>query len=332
MKAFKNFKAWKGAAFLALLFFLSAEVVDRIVAVVGNEVITEQELNRAYNTDELGLMRPDPLSGESALVLTKEQYLDEMIKHKVIEQEVKRQGIHVDTLEVEKAIDRKRDGLGLSPEDFQKALLMQGMTMDQYREQVKDQLITYRLISQEVRGEIEITDEQVKAYYLQHPEKFMEKDKLHLFHIFIPLAADGTTGEAVAQKQLEKIRADIAAGQNFQEMAEKYSKSPTAPSGGDLGWFVISELLPDFREQVAKLKPGEMSPVFVQGKGAHLILLAEIKKGELVPLDKVKDQIHDVLYQQAAMERYDIWLTRLKGRTYIENRLKPAGPSPYLNP
>ena len=324
-----KYRTLTGTLLLALTawVFLSAEVVDRIVAVVGNEVITERELTEAYLSDEYGLMRPDPLSGTSAEKLTLEQYLDEMIKHKVIEQEVVKQGIRVDAIEVEKAIDRKRDSLGLSEDQFEKALLSQGVTMDQYREEVKQQLIAFRLISQEVRGEIEITDEEVQSYYTQHPERFMEKDSLHLRHIFIPFTADGGTGEAAARARLEKIRTDIAAGADFQEMARQYSQSPTAPGGGDLGWFALNELLPEFRDQVSKLDPGQMSPVFVQGKGVHLILLQEIKKGGLRPLENVKDQIRDLLYQEEAMERYDLWLERLKARTYVENRLNPAGTS-----
>jgi parvulin-like peptidyl-prolyl isomerase len=132
--------------------------------------------------------------------------------------------------------------------------------------------------------------------------------------------------------QLEKIRGDIAAGAEFGGMAREYSKSPTAPSGGDLGWFAINELLPEFREQAVALSEGEMSPVFVHGKGAHLILLAEVKKGELMPLDNVRDKIQDIIYQQEAMERYDLWLERLKVRTHIENRLKEADSPHHLNP
>jgi peptidyl-prolyl cis-trans isomerase SurA len=323
---------WKGAALFCLALMLTAEVVDRIVAVVGEEVITEQELNAAYAADDLGLMTPDPLSGALPAKLTRQQYLDEIIKHMVIQQEVKKQGINVDALDVEKAIDRKREGLGLTEKQFENALLQQGITMDQYRKEVKEQLTTYRLISQEVRSEIEVTDQEVQSYYAQHPEKFMEKDTLHLRHIFVPFPPDDPTAEAEAVKQLEGIRASIAAGAEFAEMARKYSKSPTAMNGGDLGWFAINELLPEFRDQVSRLKPGQMSPVFVQGNGAHLVLLQETKKGQLIPLDKVKDQIHDILFQQKALERYDLWFERLKARTYIENRLANPDTSPYPTP
>ena len=318
--------------FLLLLALLGpgarAEVVDRIVAVVGNEAITERELNHAFETDELQLLRPDPITGEVSNPLSREQYLDYLIERKVIAQEVKKQGINVDALEVERAIDRKRENLGLSTEDFQRALSQQGMTMDQYREMVREQLINLRLVSQEVRGEIDITEEEIAAFYQQHSDMFTQKDTIHLRHIFIGFDPNVPGAEAKAVAKLEGIRQEVEQGASFAETAKKVSQSPTASLGGDLGWFSLDELLPEFQKQVEGLAVGQMSPVFVQQPGAHLLLVEEAKKGEPRPLAEVHDQIRDQLYQQEAMERYDLWLQRLKARTHIENRLRDQNPSP----
>lgn len=319
----------KIAMVLAAAILCRAEVVDRIVAVVGNEVITERELDQLYNGDELGLMKADPLSGVEAPHMTREEYLDRLIEAKVIEQEVKRQGIRIDVLEVEKAIDRKRESLGLTEDEFIRALALQGISIEEYREQVKNQLITYRLIGQEVRGEIEVTDEDVLAYYRQHPDQFEEKDKYHLRHIFIAFPANGNTAERKqAVDRLQALRQRALKGEDFTELAKNHSQSPTAPNGGDLGWFELPELLPEFREQVLRLQPGELSPVFVHGNGAHLLLLVEVSRGQVQPLDEVKDHIRDIIFQQYTMERYDLWLERLKARTHIENRLREQGPGP----
>jgi peptidyl-prolyl cis-trans isomerase SurA len=301
----------------------TAEIVDRVVAVVGDEVITYRELDQAYVNDTLGLMQPEPMSGETSSFVSREDYLDKMIERRLIAQEVKRQGIQVDALEVEQAVDRKRESLGLSEDEFTRALAREGITMDQYREQVKEQLITFRLISQEVRGEIDITDEEINAYYLQHPERFYKKDSYHLFHIFIAFAPNsGAPGREAAVAKLEQIREAVANGASFEDMARKHSQSPTADAGGDLGWFAHNELLPAFQAQVKGMAVGQMSPVFVHEGGAHLILVKESRGGEAVAFDQVKDEIRDILFQEEAMERYDLWLGRLKARSYTENRLK----------
>jgi len=311
---------------------LSAEIIDRIIAVVGKEVITERELDRAYSFDDLDLKRPDPLTGATAQALTREEYLKYMIEKMVIDQEVKKQGIRVDALEVERAIDRKRESLSLSEEEFLRALALQGISIEDYREKVKEQLITFQLVSQEVRSEIEVTDEEIRAYYLQHPERFMGKDRLHLRHIFIPIPEDG--GDVAREKieNLERIKGDIEKGRKFEELAKQYSKSPTAPSGGDLGWFTLDELLPEFKEQVMSLEPGRLSPVFIQGNGAHLVLLEEVEKGELIPLEEIHVKIRDIIFQEETMQRYDLWLARLKANTYIENRLQGISSSPLTTP
>lgn len=305
----------------ALALLLSAEVVDRIVAVVGNDAITERELDAAYNSDILGLMRPDPVSNEPVQTLTREQYLDQMINHLVIAQEVKRQGVTVDALEVERTLDRKRESLGLSEEDFVKALQNQGLTMDQYREMIRSQLINLRLVGMEVRSEIDVTEEEITAFYQQHPELFTQKDQVKIRHMMVGFTPGDAESEAKARAKMEAARAEVAAGAAFAEVAVRVSMAPTATSGGDLGWFAIDELMPEFQEQVKGLAVGQMSPVFAQGPGVHLILLEDSKKGELRPIAEVHDPIRDLLFQQEAMERYDLWLERLKARTHIENRL-----------
>jgi len=336
---------------VAVALMARAEVVDRIVAVVGSGVITQSELDRAYNVDSLRLKEPDPITGASYSDIGREDYLDKMIERKVIEQEVRRQGINVGALEVEKAIDRKRESLGISPEEFAEELSKQGISMDDYRAAVKDQLITFRLIGQEVRGEVEVTDQEILNYYNQHLAQFMEKDRLRLSHIFIPFPLPEPepveddkdkkdkkgekkedkplTKEELEERTIEKlkdIRKRIEAGAVFEEMAKEHSKTPTADKGGDLGWFTRDELLPVFRTKIEDLEEGRMCEVFVHGGGAHLILLKEFKQGGMKPLDQVKDQIRDVLFQNEAMERYDLWLDRLKARTHIENRLKKKPP------
>ncbi len=311
------------ALILALATAASAEVVDRVAAVVGDEVITLRELNRAYEEDKLGLMRQDPLLGETAGSVSRERYLDLMIEQKIIQQEVKTQGITIEALDVERAIDRRREKLGLSEEEFSRALAMEGISMDQYREQVREQLITFRLISKEVRGEIEVTDKEIEAYFRQHHEEFRQKPRLRLGHIFIPFPEDGgAAGRDRAVQRTESIRTSIENRQDFARAARKHSQSPTASQGGDLGWFTADELLPVFKKHAQDLGPGEMSPVFTYGEGAHLLMVLEKKAPEQKPLsDEVKDEIRDILYQREAMERRDLWIERLKAGTYVEKRL-----------
>lgn len=328
----KKIRLYLFTVLIAACLLLTGAVVDRIAAVIGNEVITLRELDYAYNTDVFGLMRPESAGGNSAEQMSKEQYLDYMIEQKVIEQEVKRQGIMVDALDVERAIDRKRESLGLTEDQFKTALSRQGLTMEVYRDQVRRQLITYRLISQEVQGEVEVTEEEIQAFYQQNPEAFLEPDKYHLRLIYLPfpIGGDTATGAGAVKSRMADLRQSAVAGKDFAELARLFSSGNTAPQGGDIGWFTLSELDSAMRELVAPLAVGGVSQVLIisQGerRGAYLFYVQEIQKGGLQPLDQVRDAIHDLIFQQKAMERYDLWLERLKARTYIENRLQNPAP------
>ena len=173
------------------------------------------------------------------------------------------------------------------------------------------------------------TEEEIAAFYRQRPELFTRKDQVKVRHMMVGLVVGDAESEAKARAKMEAARAEVAAGASFSDVAARVSMAPTAASGGDLGWFAIDELMPEFQDQVKGLAVGQMSPVFVQGPGVHLILLEDSKKGELRPLAEVHDPIRDLLFQQEAMERYDLWLERLKARTHIENRLaSPEEPKP----
>jgi len=319
----------RGALLMVLGVFLLAPVVDRIVAVVGDEIITERELNEAYNRDALNLMSGDTLMASSRQKLDKAEYLDRMIENKLIQQEIKRQGIEVEDMDVDRALERKRKALGLSEEEFQKALAGQGIDTEQYRNAIREQLTTYRLISREVRGEIEITEREIEAYYNQHPQQFVGDDSYHIYFIFLRFPSfEKEKGKEQAIAEMERIRSKIDSVEDFQGMAKTHSQASSASRGGNIGYFTLDEMLPIFRENVKGLSPGEMSPVFYDDSGVYLIYLADIKKGKQKPLEKVRERISSILYQQESMERYDIWLKRLKARTYTENRLKKETPAP----
>ena len=122
-------------------------------------------------------------------------------------------------------------------------------------------------------------------------------------------------------EQMQELRRQALAGDDFAELARKHSEAPNAVNGGDMGYVEMEGMDPLFKAQVKNLKPGEASEVFYNDQAVFLLHLEEIKKGELLPLSEVRDRIFDLLYQQESMERYQLWLERLKARTYIENRL-----------
>lgn len=292
----------------------SQEVLDRIVAVVGKEVISLRELETSYQADSLRFLSlfPDEIfpAGKN---LSKREYLERMVEQKLLEQEISRQGVTVSALELEKAIERQRLKLGLNEADFKKAINSQGLTYEEYREKVRKSLTTVKLVSQELRSEIEVSEREIESYYNQHRDEFISKGRVHLFHITI-LKESGKKDLIVELEKRLKARED------FIGLARQYSQTPDREKGGDLGWLEIDMLEPGLREIVEKLNVNEISPIYENEQGWHLFWLCGKEAGTQKGLEELRDEIQEIIYRQKLSQRYEQWLKRLKARTYVEIR------------
>lgn len=286
-----------------------AEVVNKIVAVVGDRIITLNELEQACASQESNL-------GEtgSTAKLDRKEVLERMIEKLLVDQEVKRQGVAVTNQEIEQAIDKKRQQLGLSQAEFYRALREQGMSIDDYREQVRQSLGMAKLVSNEVKSSTEITDPEIQAYYEKHKDEFYSSERVHLYHIVLRDSPE-------AENTMKIIRQKLAKGASFQELARLYSEGEEAKSGGDLGWVDLDQLKMPVRKLVSDLPLGKVSQVYVDEVGSHLFFVQGREKGSQLELDKVKERIREILFEKQFQNQYAIWLERLKAKTYIEIRL-----------
>lgn len=294
-------------AVLMLSASVQAEIVNRIVAVVGNQVITMSDLEKAYTKDELGILK-------SGSQISKREYLEKMIEKMLIDQEVKRQGITVSVLEVEQAIEKKRTQLGMSPDDFIQTLRRQGMTIDEYRDQVRENLVLGKLVSREVKSEINISDKEIELYYQKHQAEFKTPDKIHLYHLVIRKAD-------ASRETIARIQKEFAQGASFTALAKKYSEGEEAEKGGDLGWVEMNALKPELAQMLMSVEINELSPVYEDEVGLHLFWIQGREKGIQPGLDQVKAQIKQILEREQFDQQYELWLKRLKGKAYIEIRL-----------
>ncbi len=299
------------------------QTVDRVVAVVGKKAITLYELEQAYTQDpRLQGNNPAATAEPDTVKLTPREYLDRMVENLLIEQEVERQGIKVEPMEVEKAIEKQRQKLGLSQEDFQFALAKEGITMTQYRDKVRRDLIVLRLVGKEVRSEIEISDAEMHTYYQQHQKEFSLPDKVALDFLLIPWPADpDPEARQACRRRIGALDLESQDGKSLSDLAQELNQAGLPASNGELGWFLQGELDPKFEEHVRGLDPGRRSPLFETDKGLYLLLVKERVTGQMVPFEKAKDQIQERLYQEGIMEKYGQWLERLKARSHVEVRL-----------
>ena len=297
-----------------------AEVVDRIIAYVNDDIITLSELNERTNAF-VAARRQNPFlrEEEQSLENIRHNMLDLLINERLAAQEISRLKISVSDEEMAEAIGTILRENRLTQETLEAKLRQDGKTIEDLREQIKAGLEQKKLVNREVSSKTVITDEMIQAYYEDHIEEFQRKERWRIQDIYLPFTPTDTPEERtylrkVAKQILERLRTE----DDFTSLAKRYSQGPGAEAGGDLGFFSKGELEPVLEAAIEALKPGEVSPDIETTRGIHIIKLTEVDKTPAKPLEEVEGTIRDLLYRREVDFRYREWLSGLRERSYVK--------------
>jgi peptidyl-prolyl cis-trans isomerase SurA len=297
-----------------------AEVVERIIAYVNDDIITLSELNERTNAF-VAARRQNPFLREEEQSLEKIRHniLDLLINERLAAQEISRLKISVSDEEVAEAIGTILRENRLTQETLEANLRQDGKTIEDLREQIKAGLQQKKLVNREVSSKTVITDEMIQAYYEDHIEEFERNERWRIQDIYLPFTPTDTPEERtylrkVAKQILERLRTEG----DFTSLAKRYSQGPGAEAGGDLGFFSKGELEPVLEAAIEALKPGEVSPDIETTRGIHIIKLTEVDKTPAKPLEEVAGTIRDLLYRREVDFRYREWLSGLRERSYVK--------------
>ncbi len=281
-----------------------AEVVDRIVAVINDDIVLYSNLRERVRETQEKVKTPVPAS-----VLEK-QVLEQMIQEKLVEQEMKRLKVRVDDQGITRAIEKIKRDQGLSDDQFMAMIQQEGLTMAQFREVIKKELERSALIEKVFQSKTVVTDADVEQYVKDHPEEVVHRVLLSI--IVVPR---GTTALS-AEEILKRIRAGV----DFAELARKYSQGPNASEGGRIGWVNLGDLSEVLRHTVEQLSPGEVSPV-ISGGSSDVIVKLEDKVVERKQINlqdaKERERIRRFLFQQEVDRKFREWMKGLIEKSYI---------------
>ncbi|MBI2412068.1 MAG: SurA N-terminal domain-containing protein [Deltaproteobacteria bacterium] len=292
-----------------------AEVVDRVVAVINDSIITLSELNAAAAMATEKLSPADKKDGKKADEL-RSKMLDGLIEQKLVKQAADKAGIDISEREIDLAVDDIKRQNGLTQESLLLALAQSGLTYKEYREQLKEQIRQVKFINKEIRSKIMVLPEDIEAYWRQHRNDFVSPPSYRLNMIFIPSA-----DKEVYKLKLKAVEDGIKKGEPFGELAMAYSEGFGAASGGEMGWMKAGELDRAVEDAASKLKAGSIAGPMINSEGAYFIELVEMKAAAQTPLEEVKDRIQDKLFKKTMDERFDFWLEEVKKYAHIEIRL-----------
>ncbi len=307
------------AAVLFPTFSETAEIRNRVVAIVNDQLVTLYELNTKIK--ELTGLEADEIKkrSEKDFMQARRDVLDILIDEKIAEGKIKELEIKVSQEEVDKAVEKvKLDGQ-LTEEDLLARLKERGLSVEAYRENIRKELERMQLINYEVKSKIILREEEIKKYYEEHKDDFTSLGRLRLSIIFLRQEDPASSSEAHAVKKkgdaiLEKIRS----GEDFGQLAKKYSQGPGAEEGGDLGLFKESDLNEEMAEIVKSLPAGGVSPLIISPNGIQILKVTEKDSGGVKSFEQVQDAIRSILYRKELDAKYAAWVKELRKNAYTK--------------
>lgn len=287
-------------------------VVDRIVAVANGEIITLFDLNERLKP-LLARFEGKPMgeAEQQAVRRMRSQVLDAMVDDILISQEAARLGVEVSDVEVENRIKQVRQQNGLTREQFEDQLLLEGMTREMYADKVREDILKHRIIGFMVRRKVVVTDEEIEAYYESHPQEFSREKKVRLSFLMVD-----------SGKQAQELRSRIADGElGFAAAARKFSVGPYASDGGAIGEVAWKDLAPEWKKALDGVDEGEISsPFTLNGKWVLLRLDDSVSRGTSA-IDEVREEIRERLYRPRLEERFKEYMKDLRSKAVVDIRL-----------
>lgn len=298
----------------------SPVVVDRIVAVVNDEIITLYDLNKELKPYEENIkaLGYDTDKTRETLFKLRSDLLSKLIDRKLTDQQIKKNNIDVSSKQIDTAIERLKEMRSYTDEDLRAGLAEQGLTMEEYRESLKQQLLRSNLVNREIKSKIVVTNEEIEKYYNAHRAKYAGKAKYHIWNIairFSQFAAD--TEKQMAYQKMENVLAKLNQGRSFKSILNENSNAPGTPQGADLGLYQLDELSAELQSVVKRMSAGEYSTILSFAGGYQIIFVEEVVTTDLKTMDDVKNEIQEILYNEAIDNRYNTWLTELRERSHI---------------
>lgn len=294
---------------VSLLGSTFADVVDRIVAIVDNDIVTLVQL-RKETAPYQKKMESSGYSAEKQKTMMQDinkNVLDALIDQSLTHQEAQKYHITVSDTEIDAALENFKKSRSLSDEEFRSALENQGMTIEGYRENIQKQILQSRLINHAVKSKVVVMEADIKKKYQDDFVKYSGKKKYHLRNILMH-----------NEDQIKAVKKKLDKNKDFIFLAKEYSIAPNASDGGDLGMFDISNFSESIKESISKLSKGEFTDVISTAQGYQIFYVDDIVLEGARTLEQAHDEIHEMLYREQVEESFKTWLESLKKQAHIK--------------
>jgi len=327
---------------------VGAKMLDRTLATVNGQAIllSEFEKNVTPILEQFKKASPPEEQTPEHVNDIKKRVLDQMIDDRLLVQEAKKQNIHISQLETDEGVKKVRSRFA-TEDEFNNELKTEGMSYDDFRQHIQDQLSTIKLIDQQVKAKTpQPTDADIKALYdtidailndkpipgSHTPSELDELKSLakavqHRFgervrarHVLIRVRPNASPEErAAALQKIKDIQRRIKKGEDFADLAKQYSEDPGSKDhGGDLGYFSHGDMVEPFEKAAFGLDVGQTSDIVQTDYGYHIIQVQEKKAASKMSFDEIKDDLREYLFQQRGAKRFEEYVKDLRAKSEIK--------------
>ena len=301
-----------------------ARVVERIAAVVGDEIVLESEVNDASKPfmEQIAAL-PDAAQRAQRTAAVKRELLKGIVDDKLLVQQATELKLSVSSEEIDRAIEQLKREYKLTDAQLQEELHKTGQSIASYRQNTRKEILKYRVINIAVGSKVNPSDADVESYYERHM-KTGSNIQVKVSHIFIAIPENADAAKVLEREDYaKKILARARAGEEFAALAKELSEDQvTRKEGGDLGYFGKEMGLPKpVEELVFSLKVGELGGPVRGNQGFHVIKLMDRRAKDVKPLAEVKDELRMQIRQKEMERQTKIYLDDLRRKTLVELRM-----------
>lgn len=309
--------------FIPNAFAAEKQLVDRVLAVVNKEVITQSEFDAIFRPVYEEVKRSgDGQDFEREINTLRLKLLNQMIEDRLVAHEANKLGIEVTDEEVAEEIKQLQSEF---PDEatFHEQMKSEGIDMADVEKRFRERIAIEKLHEYIIRGKTAVSPEEVEQYYKDHPEEFIRREQVKVSVITLrksdEAVSKGIMDEAT-KVEADRLAKALKKGANFEESAKKYSQDTYARKGGSIGFLEKGNMKSSIENVLFSLEPGAISDVLETEEAYHIFKVFEKAEGRNETFEEIRPQIHEFLFRKKAHERFTAWMEELKKKSYISIR------------
>lgn len=299
-----------------------AAMVDRIVAVVNDDIITLAELNAAFAPYEGGI--EENYKGPDKKKFVEQQkalLLKQMIDAMLIEQEAKKAGaaVAVTDGEIEEVFQNMLAKNNVTMDEYTKRLASEGKTLQSIKKDIRSQILRMRLLRREVQAKVLVTDQEIGQYYDKHRAKYEGKEAVRIFQLLLPVPQDA---DAATRRKIDALAKDMHRRiLKAEPLEDLIARGPAGMQAGDVGFIERGTILPEVEKAAFGLEVGQISDIIESEVGLHIIRVVDKRGAGLKPIQTVREEIKAIIEEEKVAKKYDEWIEDVRKKAFIDIRL-----------